>query len=93
MVGYGEESGKFSSVFHGPVRGRLSDRMKTEIPYYRELMDEFGADGAKLVFALFFGWLYGCVYLLPWLLIYQTLKLLQRRWSVLTGPIMKKKSR
>ena len=45
LVGYSEESGKFSSVFHGPVRGGLSDRMKTEIPYYRELMDDF-RDGA-----------------------------------------------
>ena len=71
----------------------LSDLIESTPDPSRELMDEFGADGAKLVFALFFGWLYGCVYLLPWLLIYQTLKLLQRRWSVLTGPIMKKKSR
>jgi len=45
LVGYSEESGKFSSVFHGPVRGGLSDQMKMEIPYYRELMDDF-RDGA-----------------------------------------------
>ena len=47
----------------------------------QELLDEFGSDGAKLVFTLFFGWLYGCVYLVPWLLIYQILRFLQRKWS------------
>ena len=47
----------------------------------QELLDEFGSDGAKLVFTLFFGWLYGCVYLVPWLLIYRILRFLQRKWS------------
>jgi len=69
----------------------LSDLIESTPDPSRKLMGGFGADGAKLVFTLFFGWLYGCVYLLPWLLIYQILKLLQRRRSVLTGPIMKKK--
>lgn len=35
-----------------------------------DLLDRWSADGAKLVFALFFGWLYALIYLLPWLVIY-----------------------
>ncbi len=35
-----------------------------------ELMDEWGADGAKRVVALYFGWVYGILYSLPWLMLY-----------------------
>lgn len=32
------------------------------------LLEAWAADGGKRVFALFFGWLYALVYLVPWLL-------------------------
>ena len=35
-----------------------------------DLLKSRCADGAKLVFALFFGWAYGLVYSIPWLLVY-----------------------
>ena len=70
--------------------GYLYDLIESTSDPSQELLDEFGADGAKLSFALFFGWLYGCVYLLPWLLVYQALKLLRRKQSVLTRLITKK---
>ena len=73
--------------------GYLYDLIESTSDPSQELLDEFGADGAKLVFALFFGWLYSCVYLLPWLLVYQALKLLRRKQSVLTRLITKKNNR
>mgnify|MGYP001437164246 FL=1 len=73
--------------------GYLYDLIESTSDPSQELLDEFGAGGAKLVFALFFGWLYGCVYLLPWLLVYQALKLLRRKQSVLTRLITKKNNR
>ena len=73
--------------------GYLYDLIESTSAPSQELLDEFGADGAKFVFALFFGWLYGCVYLLPWLLVYQALKLLRRKQSVLTRLITKKNNR
>lgn len=36
----------------------------------QELVDVWQSDGAKRVFAFFFGWLYGLIYLAPWLAIY-----------------------
>lgn len=36
----------------------------------QELIDRWAADGAKRVFALFFGWLYGLLYSVPFLFIY-----------------------
>ena|SRR5262245_56400687 len=35
-----------------------------------ELVDAWQSDGAKRAFALLFGWLYGLIYLTPWLAIY-----------------------
>jgi len=35
-----------------------------------ELVDAWQSDGAKRTFALLFGWLYGLIYLAPWLAIY-----------------------
>ena len=35
-----------------------------------DLLHTYTADGAKKVFALFFGWLYGPIYSIPWLIIY-----------------------
>jgi hypothetical protein len=36
----------------------------------QDLIDRWQSDGAKRVFAYLFGWLYGLVYLVPWLVIY-----------------------
>ena len=36
----------------------------------QELIDRWQNDGAKRVFALFFGWLYGLIYLASWLVLY-----------------------
>src|SRR5262245_60629219 len=44
----------------------------------QELIDEWQNDGAKRVFALLFGWLYGLVYLAPWLVVYGMLQAVQR---------------
>lgn len=37
----------------------------------QDLLDRWSADGAKFVFALFFGWLFALIYLLPWLVLYR----------------------
>jgi hypothetical protein len=44
----------------------------------KDLMERRSADGAKLVFGLFFGWLYGLIYLTPWILIYGFAQLSRR---------------
>ena len=36
----------------------------------QRLLDAWSSDGAKRVFALFFGWLYGLVYSVPFVCIY-----------------------
>ena len=38
----------------------LFDLIESTSDLSQELLDKFGSDGAKLVFGLFFGWLYGC---------------------------------
>jgi hypothetical protein len=43
-----------------------------------DLVDDWQADGAKRVFALLFGWLYGLVYLVPWLVLYGVFCLVRR---------------
>ena len=43
-----------------------------------ELIDEWQSDGAKRVFALLFGWLYGLMYLVPWLFVYWVYRVVQR---------------
>src|SRR5204863_408468 len=43
-----------------------------------ELIDEWQSDGAKRVFALLFGWLYGLMYLVPWLFVYWICRVVQR---------------
>ena len=43
-----------------------------------ELIDEWQSDGAKRVFALLFGWLYGLIYLVPWLFVYCVYRMVQR---------------
>lgn len=34
-----------------------------------EIQNEIDSDGAQNVFGLYFGWLYGIVYLIPWIII------------------------
>jgi hypothetical protein len=46
-----------------------------------DLLQRRAADGAKLVFALFFGWAYGLVYLIPWLLIYSVVQASRRYFA------------
>src|SRR5262249_2228593 len=36
----------------------------------QELVENWQSDGAKRAFAVLFGWLYGLIYLTPWLAIY-----------------------
>ena len=43
-----------------------------------ELIEEWQSDGAKRVFALLFGWLYGLIYLVPWLFVYCVYRMVQR---------------
>jgi hypothetical protein len=43
-----------------------------------DLLQRWSNDGAKRVFALLFGWLYGLIYLGPWLVVYYVLTLLGR---------------
>jgi len=43
-----------------------------------ELLREFTSDGAQRVFARLFGWLYGLIYSLPWLMIYAVYVLARR---------------
>jgi len=43
-----------------------------------QLLETRAADGAKLVFAFFFGWAYGLVYFIPWLTIYATIHVCRR---------------
>ena len=43
-----------------------------------DTLQRWSNDGAKRVFALFFGWLYGLVYLVPWLVLYGVLQLTRR---------------
>jgi hypothetical protein len=38
------------------------------------LLERRAADGAKLVFALFFGWAYGLIYFIPWVLFYAVIQ-------------------
>jgi hypothetical protein len=44
----------------------------------QELIDEWQNDGAKRVFAFMFGWLYGLIYLAPWLVAYGVLQAVRR---------------
>lgn len=44
----------------------------------QELVDRWQNDGAKRVFALFLGWLYGLAYLCPWLAIYSAYHVVRR---------------
>ena len=44
------------------------------------LLRERCADGAKLIFALLFGWAYGLVYSVPWLLLYGSVQGICRLW-------------
>jgi hypothetical protein len=50
--------------------GYMGDLVKSYSDPPQKLLDELNADGAKLVFALLFGWLYGLFYSVPWLLVY-----------------------
>lgn len=43
-----------------------------------ELMEEWASDGAKKVFALFFGWAYGLFYAVPWLALFGIAHLIRR---------------
>jgi hypothetical protein len=44
----------------------------------KELLDAWQNDGAKRVFAYLFGWAYGLVYLMPWLVVYLLVNALRR---------------
>lgn len=44
-----------------------------------QLLERWANDGAKRVFAQFFGWAYGLVYLVPWLAFYGAFQLVRRR--------------
>jgi hypothetical protein len=46
-----------------------------------ELLERRSADGAKLVFALFFGWAYGLIYFIPWLLFYAVIQATRRYYA------------
>ena len=48
----------------------LGDLIQSQEHPPEELVDRWAADGAKRVFALFFGWLYGIIYSVPYLFIY-----------------------
>ena len=45
----------------------------------QELIDRWQSDGAKRVFAYMFGWLYGLIYLVPWLAVYALAVTVRRR--------------
>jgi hypothetical protein len=49
----------------------------TRSPNNFALQNEWQNDGAMRVFALLFGWLYGLIYSLPWLIIYWILRGIQ----------------
>jgi hypothetical protein len=46
------------------------------------LSDLWQNDGAKRLFALLFGWAYGRVYLLPWLVVYFVVSAVRRAQKV-----------
>lgn len=48
----------------------LGDSLARQASPSQELLDRWAADGAKRVFALFFGWLYALVYSIPFLGVY-----------------------
>jgi hypothetical protein len=50
----------------------------------RELVEQWASDGGKRMAALFFGWLYGVVYLVPWLGIYGLARWVQGRLTTPT---------
>ena len=45
----------------------------------QELVDRWATDGAKRVFALFFGWLYGFIYSVPYFLVYTLASFIRRK--------------
>lgn len=52
-----------------------------------DLVEDWANDGAKRVFALFFGWVYALVSFVPLLLIYGLIQLLGRCWRSLMKPL------
>ena len=51
----------------------------------QELLNRRTADGAKLAFALSFGWAYGLFYALPWLIGYAMFQLAHRGFKTSRG--------
>jgi hypothetical protein len=51
----------------------------------QELVDRWAADGAKRVFALFFGWLYGFIYSVPYFLVYLMAYFIRRKRQGVTS--------
>ena len=47
-----------------------------------DLLERRAADGAKLVFALFFGWAYGLIYFIPWVLLYTIIQASHRYYVI-----------
>jgi len=43
-----------------------------------DFIEKLTNDGAKKVFALFFGWLYGLIYFSPWLMLYGVFQFIRR---------------
>jgi hypothetical protein len=50
-----------------------------------DLVDTLNADGAKRVFALFFGWLYGPIYSLPFFLVFGVASLARKYYVQRSG--------
>ena len=57
----------------------LGDLIQSQEYPSEELVDRWAADGAKRVFALFFGWLYGIIYSVPYFFIYLTAYFIRRK--------------
>ncbi len=53
----------------------------------RELLEQWANDGGQRAFALFFGWLYGLMYLVPWLVIFAVARRIQRYWMAQPVPV------
>lgn len=57
----------------------LGDLIQSQVYPPDELVHRWAADGAKRIFALFFGWMYGIIYSAPYFIIYLTAYLIRRR--------------
>jgi len=58
----------------------LGDLINTYEQPPQNLIERWENDGGKRVFALAFGWAYGLIYSLPWLMIYGIINLI-KKWN------------